>query len=73
MKRLRAESGLATVPISIATVVAALFSVLGIPRVSGRPVSGVATMSLAHALRTPAVDSTAAHGADARILFAMMA
>jgi putative membrane protein len=30
MKRLRAESGLATVPISIATVVAALFSVLGI-------------------------------------------
>jgi putative membrane protein len=30
MKRLRAESGLATVPVSIATVVAALFSILGI-------------------------------------------
>jgi putative membrane protein len=30
MKRLRAESGLATVPVSIATVVAALFSVLGV-------------------------------------------
>lgn len=30
MKRLRDESGLVTVPVSIATVVAALFSVLGI-------------------------------------------
>jgi putative membrane protein len=30
MKRLRAESGLATVPVSISTVVAALFSILGI-------------------------------------------
>jgi putative membrane protein len=30
MKRLRAESGNATVPISIATIVAALFSVLGV-------------------------------------------
>ncbi len=30
MRRLRAESGLATVPVSIATVVSALFSVLGV-------------------------------------------
>jgi len=30
MKRLRAESGVATVPVSIATVVAGLFSILGV-------------------------------------------
>src|SRR5262245_57923814 len=30
MKRLRAESGMATVPVSIATIVAGLFSVLGV-------------------------------------------
>lgn len=30
MKRLRAESGISTVPVSIATIVAALFSLLGV-------------------------------------------